>query len=449
MRRAATIAVIGLACVAPRFAVADLPAPAAATDTTLDRFFGGLSDSTDRYFGGTTSQVDTTGLDSSRAANLALPPGHGPRRPLRLDWGPAFRFNRVDGPAYGATLGLRSARTRVRIDSRLEYAAGPNRWQGGAGFRRMWGDEEHRWTLEAWGGRETAVVDRTHESSAADPLATVRALGFGTDARLYLRHDGFRAGLSRASGAWRAAAEWRDELESPLDVTATWNLANRALDVPGNIPAQSGRTHEALFSFVGRAPRLPLQGEIEYRTSRRALGSDFEYRMTRAALGADITLGRWSALVPQAIYGRLTGDALPQESFYLGGVSALTTRIGEAVGGSRLALGRIDWIGTRDLLALAHIPHPALLPIQGAVFAASGAVWGTDPYGGASRAGGAWPEEAWISEAGLSLIWQPGFPDPTSLGRINVAWPVGSATGSPRVTLTFSRALFLLAPLGN
>jgi hypothetical protein len=192
---------------------------------------------------------------------------------------------------------------------------------------------------------------------------------------------------------------------------------------------------------------LPLYAEIDYRVSRRALGSDFEYGLSRLAIGADLGVGRWSALAPQVLIGRLSGESPPQEAFYLDRAGVLTTRTGEPLAGSRIALARLDWIGTRDLLALARLPHPAMFPLQGDAFVGAGAVWGADPYGGPSRPGESWPGAGlWSSEAGFALAWQPGFPDPTHLARIGVAWPLDGRPARAKFTLTFSRALFLLQP---
>jgi len=118
--------------------------------------------------------------------------------------------------------------------------------------------------------------------------------------------------------------------------------------------------------------------------------------------------------------------------FYLGGQHSLRSLTGDSRGGTGLALARLDVVESPDLLTLAHIPHPAMLPLQAGVFAASGAVWGADPYGGPSVPGLDWPRrQGWLSEAGASLIYQPGIPDPLWMLRLNVAWPLGPRA-SPR-----------------
>jgi hypothetical protein len=81
------------------------------------------------------------------------------------------------------------------------------------------------------------------------------------------------------------------------------------------------------------------------------------------------------------------------------------------------------------------------------VFTASGAAWGHDPYGGPDRPGGDWPNPAeWRSEVGMSLLYQPGLPEPTDFLRLSIAWPVGAHSGGNRVSVAFGRAMDLLRP---
>ena len=442
---------VGAARAATRGDPSAPPAPArsaaAPVDTTLDHFFGTLSDSTDRYFGRSAVPLDTSGLDSARAAGIARGPGHVPRAPLRLHMGPALRFDRVEDGVYGADFQL-GRRSFGR--GHVEYLSGPRRAQGDGVWERHVRDWEHGWDLEAGGGRETAVMDRVRRESIDDPFASVQSLVSGGDRRMFFRREGYRFSATRLAPAWRARVGWRDEVESPLMVTTRWNLTGHPPQTPDNLAAVRGRAREALLALSFRTPRLPLNAEVEYRIARRALGSDFEYRSTRLAVGAEIGFGGWSSLGPQALVGRLSGDRPPQQAFYLDRAGVLSTRDGDRLGGTRIALARLDWIGTRDLLALAHLPHPAMFPLQGIAFAATGAVWGADPYGGPARPGGNWPEPgSFSSEAGVALAWQPGIPEPTSLARIGVAWPIDGRPAHARLTLSFRRALFLLQPLGR
>lgn len=419
---------------------------AAEPDSTLEQFLGGLSDSTDRYFGQTAAPLDTAGLDSARVANFGRSHPHGRRGRPHVDAVPLFRFNRVDGPVYGGALGIEAAEPLGRLSGRALYVVGPNVWQWAAGWRRHWGGFESGTTFEVQGGEETSTMDRLLPVPVGDPLATLGALVRGYDARDFLRRDGWSAALSYQRGEWRGALGWRDAFEYALTTTTSWNLVNRALDPFDNASADRGRAREALATLGGRVGTLPLYFDASYRLASPKLGSGFDYTMARFALGSEVALGRSSSLVPQVAIGQLSGDKLPQESFYLGGVSSLTTLRTARLAGSNAVLARLDWIGTEDLLALAHVPHPAFLPLQGNLFASAGAVSGADPFGGPDRPDLWSHPDAWHSEAGIALAWQPGLPDPTDMARLSLAWPLGPGDHVAHVTLTFTRALFMLEP---
>jgi hypothetical protein len=208
--------------------------------------------------------------------------------------------------------------------------------------------------------------------------------------------------------------------------------------------------HELDYTVAARTPWLPFTAEAEYATSSRKIGSDFEYRRYRVGLGGDFALGRTFALVPQFAYGRLTGDALPQESFYLGGSRTLRSIEGDAIGGTGMTLARLDLLELPDVLALLHVPHPALLPLQVGAFVATGAVWGVDPYGGPTRRGIDLPEEEeFRHEAGVSLLYRPGLPDPTTYVQLGWAWPLGTHSGPPRFSLSYTRGVDLVKPFGR
>ena len=420
------------------------PAPA---DTALERFLGSMSDSTATYFGAAAARTDTAGLDSALTYGLAHPRKNDlPRFPLSFhaDLG----FSRVDGPVYGGAAAIGRAYQLGKLEGLLDWASGPNDVLGGATYRRTSRlGEAAAWSLQLYGGRRTDGMDRDVEDIQ---LAMVRAFFSGTDYKHYLRRDGFEGSLARETGTWRARAAYRDMLESPMATTATWNLVNAEPVVVGNLPAARGRTREFTLEAGVRTPGLPVRAEIGYVSSSAATGSDFEYRRTRAALAGDFGIARRIAIVPQLAYGRLTGDALPQESFYLGGSNSSRGLLGATRGGTGQALARLDVIGSDDILALAHLPHPAWLPIQVGAFATAGAVWGTDPYGGPARSGVDWPDqEHWVSEAGGALLWRPGLPDPAGFFRFSYAWPLGPARESAGFTASYSRAIALVKPIGE
>jgi len=420
------------------------PAP---PDSALDHFLGSMSDSTAAFFGPTAAHTDTAGLDSALTYGLAHPRAGDRRGRFPFSYRPDLGFSRVDGPVYGAGASIGRAFALGKLDGLVQWASGPNDVLGGATFRKSIGTLDAAWSLELYGGRRTDGIDRDSDDIQ---LAMLRAFFSGTDYKHYLRRDGFEGSIARETERWRARAGYRDMLERPLATTATWNLVNAEPVVKGNLPAARGRNREFSVEAGIRAPGVPVWAEAGYASSSGAVSSDFEYRRMRAALAADFAAGRRIAIVPQFAYGRLTGDPVNQASFYLGGSNSSRGLLGATRGGTGMALARLDVIAPDDVLALAHLPHPAWLPIQIGAFVSAGAVWGADPYGGPKRGGLDWPdEEHWVSEAGGALLWRPGLPDPAGFFRFSYAWPLGPARESARFTATYSRALALVKRIGE
>lgn len=426
-----------LAIVAPRPSAAQAPA---APDTSLGGYLEAFSDSTDSYFGISAAPVDTAGLDTVLFDSATRPP-----RRLQFGIAPTFDFSRVDGSTPGLSVSLDVTPPEPkhtgwgRLRGGIARANGPDVTLGGARYtNRLWLARQP-FDLDLWGGRKTAHLDRD-----SDGLLTVsRAFLWGSDWTQYHRGEGFEGSLAHRHDWWRVSAGYRDLLQSPLHTTATWNLFDQDLELPGNLAATRGRTHELDYTATAHWPRLPLHTEVGYQSSSRRLGSDFEYRRLRAAAGLDLTLGRVASLVPQFSYGRLTGELLPQASFYLGGGGMMRSLHRDQRGGSGLAFAKLDLIGAQDLLALLHLPHPAALPLQGALFAASGATWGLDPYSGTVLRGGDWPDRRdWLSEAGASLLYNSAL-FPTL--HCSYAWPIGPGAHEGRWSVSFSRPLDLLS----
>ncbi|HEY3216380.1 MAG TPA: BamA/TamA family outer membrane protein [Candidatus Eisenbacteria bacterium] len=417
-------------------------------DTTLGDFLRGLADSTDRYFGASAAPLDTTGLDSALVFQLTHPairPGADSR--LEISPAPWFRFSRVDGPLWGGALSVGRTEGRGSIGGRLGYAAGPDEWLGGGEVRKSWSGwrDDVRWSLRAFAGRLTGDMDPEPHSPW---LAMARALISGSDRSHYLRRDGFRATLERRTQTSALATGYRDELERPLVTTTTWTLLGGGPELTENLAATRGRVRELQAVATARIPRSACVAEGAYRWASGRLGSDFDYRRLRLALGGELPLGRSASMVPQLTWGRLEGDPVPQESFYLGGSRSIRSLIGGMTGGSRHALGRLDLISSADLLERLGIPHSPALAFQGGIFADAGAVWGRDPFGNAGRPGGNWPpRDAWLSEVGLSLLYRPGIPEPAGYLRIDYGWPLGPDGRSGRLAVAFGRILDLLGPL--
>ena len=282
---AGSAALVALVAGAPWVAAAAGPrAQPAPPDTALDRFLGGLSDSTEAYFGLSAARPDTAGLDSALAYGLAHPQARG-RRPRRPSFGPDLGFNRVDGPRYGAVAAIGEGDGPGRLEGRLEWASGPNDLRGGAKFLRTLYRDDVAWSLRLSAGRRTDGMDRDFGDLE---LAMLGAFVTGRDYTRYLRRDGFEASLARESATWRAEAGFRDLLETPLATRATWNLTKASLAVVDNLAASPGRNLEFTLEAAARWPGTsrPGAGSRSCRSSRMegsAAGRCRRRRSTSAA----------------------------------------------------------------------------------------------------------------------------------------------------------------------
>jgi hypothetical protein len=429
------------ACFVMAFALALGTAHAQPPDSSLHRFLGRMADSTDAYFGPVAAPTDTAGFDSTLQARLDEP-WEGQRR-QRTELAPRYSFNRVDGSVWGGGFARNDRAARLRVAADLAWAQGGRRWLGG-GELQHWG----RLRIGAYervrlrGGWRTASMDRDHDERL---FATLKALVTGNDRQHYLRRDGWSVeGIVRRRG-WHAGLELRDWIDGPRAVTTTWVLAGGTLAQPGNIAAAAGRSREIGVEAGVRLPLVPLRATVAHDLASRSLGGDFEFQRTRVTLGGELPVTRVLSALPQLVYGRLTGDPVPQAAFYLGGPRTLRSLPSTALGGTGLGLARFDVIGAFDVLERARVPHPAWLPVQVGAFAAVGAVWGVDPFGGPGSPRGDWPgRRAWLGEAGLGVLYRPGIPDGDGYLRIEHAWPLGPGDRGPRWSIGYTRALELL-----
>ncbi|NOT34707.1 MAG: hypothetical protein HOP12_11130, partial [Candidatus Eisenbacteria bacterium] len=367
--------------------------------------------------------------------------GCRPARRALLDLAPWLEFDRVNGPLMGGSVGVGSRFRSGVVTAKLAYGSGPNRWFGGGGYQKVWRrrGRDHRWTVSGFAGRGTDVLDLDRRRQLYYSLS---AFLTGDDRSHYLQRDGVRVALEREGAAMKLRLAWRDQIESPRATTATWNLYRTTPAVIENFQASLGRTVEWQALLSGRPVRAPLWVELDGRAAARVAGGDFDYRRLRAVVGADLAIGRMASLLPQLTYGRLDGDLTPQSGFWLGGPRSLRSLPSYGLAGRNTALGRAELISARDVLSTVGVPHPAWLDLQPGLFVASGAVWGEDPFGGPTRRGGGWPgRELWLSEAGASLLYRPGIPDPEGYFRITYARPLGANDDGARLSVSYSIAL--------
>ncbi|MBI5168640.1 MAG: hypothetical protein HZA61_04040 [Candidatus Eisenbacteria bacterium] len=434
---AATLA----ACLAPSLARAQ----GAPADSSFDAYVRGLSDSTDAFFGLTAAPPDTAGLDSALAAGLAKPPGAATG--ARVSWKPSLghrqAFNRALGVTLGANVGLGASRGWGRVNGWVDHANGPDLWLGGGSYAKRWGgteDEDFSYTLGLSAGRGWSAFDRDHFDRLFD---SGYALLYGNDRNHYYRTDGAGASLSFGrNGRW-GTIQYRNQLESPLATTASWNLFRAEPAVFENRAAALGRASEAKVTLGGRVPRLPVTLEAQWWGAGGPLGGNFDYSRARFAAGGAFPLGTLFALLPQVHYGRVTGDVTPQNTFYLGGGPGLRSAEGKSLQGAGAAGACVEVLLQDDVLHALHLRQPPTFPIQLSAFAGLGATWGHDPVTGLALATDAnWPEaREWQPEVGGAVLYRPGIPQPDYFVRVAYAVPVGPGNREPRLALSLGTML--------
>jgi hypothetical protein len=415
----------------------------APADTTVEGYVRAMADSTDLWFGLTAQPVDTTGLDSLRTF-FAAHPTFRRTRPSRASLAPVVSFNRVLGFAPGAGMSVGSARGLGRIGGAAQWAMGPNLWLGAGEYalRRTDALDSDTWNLRLHAGRDAESLDRDNDAAG---LSTLYAFFAGADRSHYLRRDGALLDLSHAAPGWSAGVGARDQLESPMVTTATWYLGGHHPVVVHNAPATLARVHELSAWGVVRLPRLPYRLDAHVWRGGGGLGGDVAYTRVRASVGGALALGRHVTLATQAGYGRLTGTALPQAAFYLGGSTLYTTPENSLQGTGR-TLARAELILVDPLQSLLGLEARPLFPLQLGVFGGSAARWGFDPLTGAARltSRDGPGRSDWLSEAGFSVLYRPGLPDPDSFVRLVFAYPIGPGGRTQSITASYTRALGFL-----
>ncbi len=405
-------------------------------DSLMKVYLGSLADSTDAWFGASAAPVDTAGLDSALAVGLARGPGARAGVRIRPEFSPALGYQRADGAQLGAALALRGP-WGLRLRGELQGTTGNHDVLGSVRVSRGWRGTTWRsrvtWTLRA--GRASETFDREHRD---DVLHHVHAI-WGDDRQDYLRRDGVETSLAWGAPRANVSLAWRDQWESALATTTRWTLTGGGPEKPDNRAARRGRMREAGVTLGGRLPFAGLRLESGAWSSTTALGSDADYRRARVVMGGDVSLGRHVGFVPQVVYGRLWGEAVPQAAFFLGGTHSLRTIERNGVTGTGLVFARGEFVLADDLRRLLHLPLPSWLPLQASAFAASGAAWGHDAAGVTperTRRDGPRASE-WRSEVGAGLSWRPGVPRPDTYLRLEAAWPIGRDERGLSYTLGF------------
>ena len=437
---AVALAVLGCVACAHVSRAADAPA-----DTTIEGYVRSMADSTDLWFGLSAQAPDTAGIDSARAWALHHP-GESPKRPGQgVSFTPLLDFNRALGGALGGELGTGAAGRRGRLTASAQWTTGERTWLGDGAYTKRWaatGEEESGTRLEVRAGRRGASMDRDYYDKV---LSAAAAFFFGSDRNNYLLRDGASVALvRRGAGGWLGASA-RDELESPLATTTTWTLFGHTPVVIENAAATSARVHEVGAQAGVRLAHVPLTLEGYAWSAGGVLGGDLDYRRVQFATGGALALGPHITFAPEFEYGRLAGTAVPQDAFYLGGAT-LRSLDARTLQGTGRASAHADFIVTDALQAMLGMQRTPVFPIQLGAFVGAGSVWGADPVtGDAALTSRNWPESRdWLMEAGLSVMYRPGLPQPDSFVRVDYAIPIGPASRENRFYVSYMRVLNFL-----
>lgn len=437
-------ALVALALSLPVAAAAQTPV---ASDSLMNAYMRTLSDSTDAWFGASVAPLDTAGLDSALAVGLANPGRRARTRTVRgIALAPAVGFNRVDGVRLGASASTRFvAGTRLRTWA--QWAKSAEDLLGEATLTRSWrvGTTRARIAWDVTAGRRTwALHDDTYEPW----LAELAAFTNGDDHEHYLRQDGWSTRLRWVGPRNQAALRWRDQLESARATTTEWTLFGDGPVVLQNDSAATGRVRETNVTLVTTLPGTRLRIAFNQWTSSPALGSAFDYRRLRVDMGGDLSLGDHLGLVSQLSYGRLHGEAIPQAAFVLGGVHSLRTLEADPESGTGAVFARSELVLVDDLRQVLRLPLPAWMPLQLATNLATGAIWDHEVGRRFNADGRDVPEpKDWRSEAGVSILWRTGVPEPSSRLRLECSWPIGVDERTVTWTVSYQRLLDLLPPV--
>jgi hypothetical protein len=422
----------------------DAPAPA----DSLALFLRALGDSTDATYGQQSVRFDTTGLDSLASGALERPPKirrHGHAASLS----PVLRFHRAEGEVLGLKsrfgtpragwLGLQGAYALGNHEGRyaVEYvrtllASGPTPGErrGQPGFI---GAGVTRLDLMARYERSSEPFMPEH---AAMALSSLDAMWTGTSRQSVYERRGVTAGLMLWTGDFRFDAGVRHAVDEPMPRITRWSVLGDRDNVPPNALAANDRYTEPWGGVSFARADWQLAAALDARGG----GAD-RWRL-RGALGKGLRLGRSVKAALQVEGGATAAHAPPQRRFEVGGGLALPSLPRGTGDTDHLLLGKLELVGSQDLMRGVGLHPPDWLVLQPLVFAEGGAAW--NDLGGRDVVFSRPPAAAWRSSAGAGVAYRIGIPDPTAFAKLFVAWPVGRDAGVARLNFAFGTTFDLV-----
>jgi hypothetical protein len=244
--------------------------------------------------------------------------------------------NRVQGLAFGggATFGV----SRRRAEIRPSIGIGTSDWRVTGGLTARLGTGRTQLALGA--GR--TIADFSDIAVVSPVINSLGAQEFGDDYGDYVLVDRVRAEVrTRLDPRTTLALEPAIERTRSLDVAATPATGS----FRPNPPLGAGTYHIGRIrlerSGAGFAARTSLGGSLSLEAGDRAgLGPGYLRAVLQSELGVSIGATRLRA----QLYAGAGTDSLPAyRSFVLGGRGTLPGEPYRAYGGSRMALGRLEW----------------------------------------------------------------------------------------------------------
>ena len=263
---------------------------------------------------------------------------------------PPLRYNRVEGLVLGlrrSPLSLRDPDDTARIYGQLGYAfaLGDLRYTIGVESQLI-RDEETGLKLGASYEKQTRTPDRWKTSYAENSLG---GIGLGYDFFDYYEGEGLSVYAVQALPAtFRLTAGFRAEEHRPLSQNTGWSLFDAAPFRP-NPAADAGRLQAGLIGLVGGRirDRDGLPTGMAFRaaaTIGTAFGGDFQANRYEVDGRAFLSLSADTRLGLRLRGGYATGNAPPQQQFTLGGIGSIRSYDQNALRGTRMLLGNVEYI---------------------------------------------------------------------------------------------------------
>lgn len=326
----------------------------------------------------------------------------------------------------------------VRVEGRAGYDFGREKPTGQAAIRAGNLEDDSLWfEVDA---RSGIVAFGSHQPYANTLLAY---LG-GYDARGYVREERGHVGLS-----WKPDRSWTVRLtamrvhQAPSPLTADdhlfgsdrWMRENPAADRWTGTGLGLALEHRPRYSEKVALPGTYLDARVESFGGALSPGREFSLWSLRARQLWHLRQRDEFYLAGE--FAVTAGDAPRQHWQDLGGHGGLRAFVPRFATGTQRAFVRGQYVWGEDLLRRTRIPWIAKARLHPVPFVETGAVWGRAPLEDPASVSA--PERGEVRwDLGIGLRRGVESSGLLSYVQVDVAWPMGSDTGPPRITVTLS-----------